>query len=225
MTLVEVDGDALGGVVGIEEDVEACGFADGLIDDLDVFDHVNCGDGVVETWLELDGTGDGADVGENLVLPSHLLGRWRGSAGRGRGLLLLLNEIELLLRGLIAGIDFERAGELGLSAGEIATLAEDAAAIDVADGGLEAHAIEMSLVAEIVWSFLNCVLVSLVGGVEVLTCFCGLSTFVPALGRSFGCPGFFGGLGMRGEGAGDGEATEEQEGDRSARSKKRKECR
>ena len=36
----EVDGNALGGVVGIEEDVEAGRFADGLVDDLDVLDHV-----------------------------------------------------------------------------------------------------------------------------------------------------------------------------------------
>ena len=40
----EVDGDALGGVVGVEEDVETRGLADGLIDDLDVFDHVDGGD-------------------------------------------------------------------------------------------------------------------------------------------------------------------------------------
>ena len=37
----EVDRDALGGVVGIEEDVEAGGLADGLIDDFDVLDHVD----------------------------------------------------------------------------------------------------------------------------------------------------------------------------------------
>ena len=69
----EVDGNALGGVVGIEEDVEAGRFADGLIDDLDVFDHVDCGDGVVGERLEFNGAGDGADAGEDLVLAGHLL--------------------------------------------------------------------------------------------------------------------------------------------------------
>ena len=38
-------------------------FADGLIDDLDVFDGVD-GDGIVGDGLELDGTGDGADAVE-----------------------------------------------------------------------------------------------------------------------------------------------------------------
>ncbi len=73
----EVDGNALGGVVGIEEDVEAGGFADGLVDDLDVLDHVDGRDGIVGERLEFNGAGDGADVVEGLVLPRHLL------AGRG----------------------------------------------------------------------------------------------------------------------------------------------
>ena len=59
----QIDGNALGGVVGIEEDVEAGGFADGLVDDLDVLDHVDGGDGFVGERLELDGAGDGADGG------------------------------------------------------------------------------------------------------------------------------------------------------------------
>ena len=68
--VVEVDGNALGGVVGVEEDVEAGGFADGLVDDLDVFDHVDCGDGFVGEGLEFDGAGEGADV-------------WKGSRSGG----------------------------------------------------------------------------------------------------------------------------------------------
>jgi hypothetical protein len=55
--IVEIDRDALGAVVGIKENVETGGLADGLIDDLDIFDHVK-GDEIVGDGLEFDGTGD-----------------------------------------------------------------------------------------------------------------------------------------------------------------------
>ncbi len=67
--------------------------------------------------------------------------------------LLLLDLIDLLLGGLIAGIDLEGAVELGEGAVDVAALAKDAAAVDVGDGGLESHAVEVGFVAEVVGLF------------------------------------------------------------------------
>src|SRR5207253_8269170 len=109
---------------------------DGLVDDLDIFDHVNGRDGFVGEGLELNRAGDGADGGEGFALPGCLFGGSGRAARRRRGH-LLLQLIDLLLGGLVAGIDLESALELSESAVEIAALNEDAAAVDVRGGGQE----------------------------------------------------------------------------------------
>ena len=61
------------------------------------------------------------------------------------------------------------AEELAESAGEIATLTKNAAAVDMPYGGLKLHALEMRLVAEVFGCFEGGLAVVLVGGVVVLT--------------------------------------------------------
>ena len=62
----------------------------------------------------------------------------------------MLELLEFLLGGLVAGIDLEGASELRESAVKVAALAEDAAAINVGDGGLETHALVVGFVTEVV---------------------------------------------------------------------------
>jgi hypothetical protein len=112
-----------------------------------------------------------------------------------------LQLIELLLGGLIAGIDLESAIELGRGTVQIAALDEDASLVDVSGGGLEARAVKVSFVTKIVRLQIGCVPVVLKGGVEVVMRFGGLSALVPGFGR----------LGVRGGSAKDGEAAQKQE--------------
>ncbi len=108
----EVDGDALGGVVGVEEDVEAGELADGLVDVLDVFDEVE-GDGLVGGGLKGDGPGDGGDLAQDLMLLGHLLGgRGGGGPAEAWGRLIALGAFDLLLGGLVGWVDLGGAQEL-----------------------------------------------------------------------------------------------------------------
>ncbi len=84
---------------------------------------------------------------------------WRAicSVGAGRAVAggcgeLLVDLIDLLLSGLIAGIDLDGVGELGEGAVEVAALAQDAAAVDVGDGGLIACAVADGLCSEGRWA-------------------------------------------------------------------------
>jgi hypothetical protein len=79
-----------------------------------------------------------------------------------------LQLIDLLLGGLIAGIDLESTLELSHGAVQIAVLDEDAPAVDVRGRGLEAHARKISFVAKIVRLQGEGVLIILKGGVEVV---------------------------------------------------------
>ena len=174
----EVDGDALGAVVGIEEDVEAGCFADGVIDYLDVFDHVER-DGIVRDGLEFYGAGDGSDRAEGLILLRHLLFSLRSAVAFD--LLLFLNGIDLLRGCLVAGIDLLCAGELGECAVDISALAKDSAAIDVRDGGLIPHVVEVLSEAEVFGLFEDGVVIVLVGCVKVLARLGVLTTLVPGV--------------------------------------------
>ena len=107
-----------------------------------------------------------------------------GSGPGARGWIgeLLLDLINLLLGGLIAGVDLKGAGELGEGAVEVTTLTQDAALIDVGGGGLETNAREVGLVMYVVRLLSERLLVVLHGGVEVLMGFGGLSSLVPGFG-------------------------------------------
>ena len=105
--VVQVHLDALGVVVGIEEDIDAGGLADGLVDDLGVFGHVQR-ERLVGERFELGG---GAHRVDFLLLARRL------GAGRSRlralpGPVLLAQLGDLLLRGLVAGIDLRGVEEL-----------------------------------------------------------------------------------------------------------------
>ena len=80
------------------------------------------------------------------------------------------------------GIDLQGAGELVEGAGDVSALAEDAAAVDVLGGGLEAHAVEARLVAHVLGGLIVGLEVVLVGGVVVFAEFGGLAALVPAGG-------------------------------------------
>ena len=211
----EFDGDALGGVLGVEEDVEAGRLADGLVDVLGVLDHVE-GDGVVRDGLKGDGSGDGADLGEAVAGADGLLegvgGGERGRGGRGVGVLrgeLLagggddgspaLDEGEFLGGGLVGGIDLEGSLELVDGAADVSGLLEDAAAVGVGRRGGELRGLEVGLVAEVGGLFEVGLAEGLVGGVVVFAGPGILTALVPG----------FGGLGRGGDGEG------EEEGDRS----------
>ena len=133
--------------------------------------------------LELDGRGDGVDAVEDGPLLRHLLhsGSGGGSGQAGRRLLALA-ALDLLLGGLVGGIDGAGAHELLDSAGEVAGLAQDAAAIDVLGGGEEAHALEVGEIAEVPGFLLVGLLVVLVGGVVIFTNFGVGSTLTPGSG-------------------------------------------
>ena len=98
-----------------------------------------------------------------------------GRSGRdGAGIVLALGDLDLLGSGLVGGIDLQGAGELVERAGEVAVLAQDAAAIDVLGGGLEAHAVDARGVAHVLGRLQVGLEVILVGGVVVLAEFGGL---------------------------------------------------
>ncbi len=92
-------------------------------------------------------------------------------------------KIDLLLGGLVGGIDLAGALELVERAGEVAALAQDAAPVDVADAGLKPHALEVGLVAEVLGIFERGLPVVFVGGVVVLAHFGVLAALVPCFGR------------------------------------------
>ena len=109
--VVEVDLDALGGVVGIEEHIDAGGLADGLVDDLGVLGHVQR-ERLVRDGLELDGRSRWSPA-------AHCSPAGCGSGDLGVGGIwpcCLANFGDLLLGGLVAGIDFGGVQELGESA-------------------------------------------------------------------------------------------------------------
>ena len=178
----EIDGDALGGVVGIEDDIEPGLLADGLVDDLDVFDEVQRV-GFRRDGFELDGGSDGVDFRLDLVLLRALLeGSDGGGAGELRRWLVALGDFDFLLGGLVGRVDLPGAHELGDGSCVVARLTEDAAAIDVLDGGEEAHALEVCAVAKIGRLFVVGVLVGFVGGVVIFAYFGGLAAAVPTGG-------------------------------------------
>ncbi len=65
---------------------------------------------------------------------------------------------------------------------EITVLAQDAAAVDVSDGGLKAHVLEVGFVTEILGFLEGGLPIVLVGGVLVLVSFGVLTFFIPRLG-------------------------------------------
>ena len=184
----ELDGDALGLVVGVEEDVEAGRLADGAVDGLGVFDGVE-GDGILRDGLKLDGAGDGVDVAEGLGLVGGLLegvadSGVGGAPGGGRHVVRMLDEVDFLRRGLIRGVDRQAARANSLrAAGMSPDLLEDAATIDVGDTGEEAHALVGGSYSGGRRGFLRCGLtIVLVGGVVVLVELGVLGSVVPGAG-------------------------------------------
>ena len=142
----EIDGDALGGVVGIEEDVEAGGLADGLIDDLDVFDHVQ-GDGIVRDGLELDGPGDAGRCWlRTSALAGHLLhvGVAERRAAASAGVRSRSPAGRPGWRDRSGG-----AGELGEGAGESPLWRRTRPRSTCWAAALEAHALEVGRIAEV----------------------------------------------------------------------------
>lgn len=133
----EIDGDAFGGVVGVEENVESGQLSNGLIDDFGVFDRMES-DGVVRDWLELDGTCYGVKLFDDL----RLRGGFGGYGERSNfGPLGVLKAINLLLRGLVGRIDLEGTHELTEGATLIVVLKKNTSLVDVTHGCLEHHAI------------------------------------------------------------------------------------
>src|SRR5580698_7053684 len=109
-----------------------------------------------------------------------LFGGWGGSVSGGtrRGLLALDN-LELLQSGLIGRIDLESTSKLRDGAPDISALLEDTSAIEVADGGLKLHALEVGLVPEVLGSLERSLAIILEGGIVILPVFGGLTFFAP----------------------------------------------
>ena len=118
-----------------------------------------------------------------MLLRHHLAARDGGGGSKGLFGLLALGNLDFLLGGLVAGVDLGGAQELGDGSGVIAVLAQQAAAIDVLDGGEEAHALEMRAVTEVLGLLLKRVLVVLVGRVVIFADLGVLAALVPAAGR------------------------------------------
>ncbi len=92
-------------------------------------------------------------------------------------------KLDLLRRGLIAGINLMRATKLLHGAAEIAALLQDTTPVNVCYGRLEAKPLVTLLVTDIC-RFLGVGLaISLEGGVVILTHLRRLPTFVPCTGR------------------------------------------
>ena len=154
--------DALGGVVGIEEDVDAGGLADGLVDHLGVFGHVQ-GERLVGEQLQLRRR-------------AHLFDLLLGGGFHGQIVPQLLDRlavlaadlVDQLLRGLVAGIDLGGVNELGQRALSIPGLEQLAALRDVGCRSRGAHAQQRDAVSEILGIPCGGLLVIRQGGVVVL---------------------------------------------------------
>jgi hypothetical protein len=107
----------------------------------------------------------------------------RGAGGRGTAGAVHADLVDLLLRGLVGGIDLEGVLELVEGTVDVATLQVDAAAVDVGGGGLEAGVFVAGLVPEIIGGLDVSLLVVLVGDVVVLARLGGLAALVPGRGR------------------------------------------
>ena len=142
-------------------------------------------DGVVRDRLEDDGAGDGTDFFEGLGFLGGLRGEWCGGGGIGCGRwrrTLLIELLQFLLGGLVARVDLDGAAELGERAGEIAALAQDAAAIHVRDRCLELHALVAGPVAHVTGLLEQRLVEGVQGGVVVLARFGVHAALVPLAG-------------------------------------------
>ena len=94
----------------------------------------------------------------------------------------MLQKIDLLLGGLVGRIDLAGALELLQRAAQVAALAQNAAAVDVADPGLKPHALEVGLVAEVFGILERGLAVGFIGRVIVLAQLGFLAALVPCIG-------------------------------------------
>jgi hypothetical protein len=113
-------------VIGIKQNIDACGFADGLVEDLDILRGMN-GKRLGGKRLELGWT---AEIQQLFALARSHGGfsRWRIglSVDFGPG------QPDFLAGQLVAGIDFERAQELCQRAGIVSLVTQ---ALTMADVG------------------------------------------------------------------------------------------
>ena len=126
--VVEIDLNALAGVVGVEEDIDTGGAADGLVDGFGVFTAHVQGKGLVGDGLEFGGGfgffhGFGGRSGQAGFAADH--GSWLIGAQRG----------DLLDGGLVAGVDFGSLHKVGERAGLVALFQLFAPGGDMAGGG------------------------------------------------------------------------------------------
>jgi len=126
------------------------------------------GDGIGGDGLENDGAGDGADVFEGLSFFSRLRAWRSGGSGSAGWRALLIELLQFLLGGLVAGVNLDGAAELGEGAGDVTALAKDAATVDVGDGGEELHALVVGAIADVAGLLKQRLVVGVQGGVVVL---------------------------------------------------------
>ncbi len=201
--VIELDGDVFAVVVGVKEDVDAGGFADGLVDDLGVLGHAQ-GEGFV---------GDRFQFGGRPGVFDGFLGRLAeaGFAAEGDAGFVGAELGDLLERGFVAGIDFGSAHELGeggLGGGRADSFVgfeEFAAGCDVGGGGGLAQAVIGGAHAKVVGRLGVGLFVVFVGAVVVFTGLGGLALYEELVGRvAF--------VGVGGQGAGE-QGAAEQKGD------------
>ena len=153
--IAQVHLDALGGVIGVEEHVDPGRFADGLVNDLAVFRHMQ-GERFIGDRLELDRA---AHLSEFLSL---ILGDRGFLIGLGRRLLVprLLN---ILMGQRVAGIDLEGAQELGERTSGVFLGEKFFPSANVGGRRQEAQSLVSGLIAEILWFQLPGLVIVLVG--------------------------------------------------------------
>ena len=197
---VQVDLDALGGVLRIKDHVQTRQFADGLIDHLGVFYHVQR-DWVVRNRLKLHRRCQRGDLLLHGALPGHALihtryqhltgqcsmfcccCRTRGGGSSRRP----LRNLQLLRCCLIARIDLERSRKLVDGARCVTGLPQDPAAIHVQVRRCVPHALVASAVTQICRLLQMRLTVCLKGDIVVLPRLGILPTLVPGGCRL--CPG------------------------------------
>ena len=112
------------------------------------------------------------------------------------------DEVDLLLRGGVGGVDGEGTLELGERGLDVTGLLEDAAAVDVGCGGEEAEALGAGLVAYVRGVLDVGLAIAFVGCIPVFVELGGLGTLVPGASGLGAC---------RRDGTGRGEGQESEE--------------